>query len=71
MAASGQMQSEKFDDYAVVGEWPWREQRDRSRVRLSMAMAVREAGLKGIVVPKENASEAAVVEDIEVIPSLR
>jgi len=32
-----------------------------------MAMAGREAGLKGLILPKENAQEAAVVEGIEVI----
>ncbi len=37
--------------------------------RLSMAMAAaRQNGLRGIVVPDTNAAEAAVVEELEVIP---
>jgi magnesium chelatase family protein len=36
---------------------------------LSMAIAAaRQEGLRGLVVPSESAAEAAVVEDIEVIP---
>jgi magnesium chelatase family protein len=33
-----------------------------------MALAAREAGLKGLLVPADNAREAAVVKDIEVVP---
>jgi len=35
---------------------------------LSAAMLAKEQGLRGIIVPMENASEAAVVDDLEVIP---
>ena len=37
------------------------------RGALSMAVAARRAGLKGIVLPAENAPEAAVVERLEII----
>ncbi|HEY3445519.1 MAG TPA: YifB family Mg chelatase-like AAA ATPase [Myxococcales bacterium] len=38
------------------------------RGALPLAVAARDAGLKGIFVPKENAREASVVEGIDVIP---
>lgn len=33
-----------------------------------MALAARDAGYKGLLVPSENAGEAAVVDEIDVIP---
>ncbi len=68
LAASNQMQSERFNDYAVVGELALEGHTRPVKGALSMAMSTRDAGLKGLVVPKENAAEAAVVEEIEVIP---
>lgn len=38
------------------------------RGALPLAIAARDAGMKGILVPEENAAEAAMVEDISVIP---
>jgi magnesium chelatase family protein len=38
------------------------------RGALPLAVAARDAGLKGIVVPRENAREASVVEGVEVLP---
>src|SRR5690606_26784849 len=69
LAGSGQLSSDLFDQYAVVGELALEGVTRPVKGALSMAMAVaRQKGLRGIVVPRENAGEAAVVEDIEVIP---
>lgn len=69
LAGSGQIQSELFDKYAVVGELALEGTTRPVRGALSMAMAAaKQQGLRGLVVPAENASEAAVVEDLEVIP---
>ncbi|MCC6510250.1 MAG: ATP-binding protein, partial [Pirellulaceae bacterium] len=68
LAASGQMVSERFQEFAVVGELALEGHTRPVKGALSMAMATRDAGLKGLLVPKENAAEAAVVEEIEVIP---
>ncbi len=38
------------------------------RGTLSMALAARDAGLEGVMVPTENAPEAAVVEGVKVLP---
>lgn len=68
LAASGQFSSELFSQYAVVGELALEGHTRPIRGALSMAMAARDAGLKGLLVPRENANEAAVVSEIEVIP---
>ncbi len=69
LAGSGQFASDLFDRYAVVSELSL-EGGTRS-VKGALSMAIAAAGqpnLRGIVVPSVNAAEAAVVEDIEVIP---
>lgn len=68
LAASGQFQSDRFHEYAVVGELALEGHTRPVKGALSMAMAARDAGFKGLLVPAENASEAAVVSEIEVIP---
>ena len=69
LAGSGQIESDRFEQYAVVGELSLEGLTRPVRGALSMAMtAAAQAGLRGIVVPSESAAEAAVVEEIEVIP---
>jgi magnesium chelatase family protein len=69
LAASGQFESERFGSYAAVGELSLEGATRPVRGALSMAMSTaRQRGLRGLVVPCENAGEAAVVEQIEVIP---
>ena len=69
LAASGQIDSDIFDRYAVVGELALEGQARKVRGGLSMAISVaKQEGLRGIVVSADSATEAAVVEDIEVIP---
>ena len=69
LAGSSQLSSDRFDDYAVVSELSLEGNTRPARGALSMAIcAAKQAGLRGIVVPCDSASEAAVVEDIEVIP---
>ena len=69
LAGSGQLASELFEQYAVVGEIALEGAARPVKGVLSMAIAAaRQRGLRGIVVPADNAAEAAVVEEIEVIP---
>src|SRR5688572_24631583 len=69
LAGSGQLASELFEQYAVVGELALEGATRPVKGALSMAIAAaRQRGLKGIVVPAESAAEAAVVEEIEAIP---
>ena len=69
LAGSGQFDSDRFDQYAVVGELALDGTTRPTRGALSMAIAAaKQAGLRGLVVPRASAAEAAVVEEIEVIP---
>ncbi|RCS46072.1 ATP-binding protein [Bremerella cremea] len=68
LAGSGQLQSDLLGQYAIVGELALEGITRPIRGVLSMAMAAEKQGLAGIIVPAENAREAAVVEGIEVIP---
>ncbi len=68
LTASGQVQSERFDDYAAVGELALDGVIRPVKGALSMAIAARRQGKRGILVPVENAQEAAVVGELEAIP---
>ena len=67
LTASSQLQSELFTDYAAVGELALDGALRPVKGALSMALSARERGKKGILVPVDNAQEAAVVEGIDVI----
>ncbi len=70
LAGSGQIASDRFDKYAVVGELSLEDATRSAKGALSMAMAAaRRGNLPGIIVPDVHAAEAAVVEDIDVIPA--
>ena len=67
LAASGQLDNACFNDYAAVGELALDGAVRPAKGTLSMALAAREAGRKGVMVPAANAREAAVVEGVDVI----
>ena len=69
LAGSGQLAADRLEDYAIVGELALEGQTRPVKGILSIAIeAAKNDRLKGLVVPAENASEAAVVEGLEVIP---
>ncbi|MFM7118425.1 MAG: YifB family Mg chelatase-like AAA ATPase [Planctomycetota bacterium] len=68
LAASNQIESEKFTQYAVVGELALEGNTRPAKGVLSIAMRAKHDGLRGLLVPRQNASEAAVVEGLDVIP---
>ncbi|MGQ9504307.1 MAG: YifB family Mg chelatase-like AAA ATPase [Thermogutta sp.] len=69
LAASGQVVPERLAEYAVVGELALDGTLRPVRGVLSMAMQLRnENGCRGMIVPVANAAEAAIVEEIDVIP---
>ena len=69
LIGSGQVQSDLVQQYAIVGELTLEGLLRPVRGALSMAMAAAKLeGIRGIIVPRESAAEAAVVEEIEVIP---
>ncbi|TWU51034.1 Competence protein ComM [Rubripirellula tenax] len=69
LAGSGQLASERLDQYAIIGELALEGHTRPVKGALSIAIeAAKNKQLRGIIVPAENANEAAVVEDLEVIP---
>ena len=68
LMASGQLASDIQQQYASVGELSLEGSLRPIKGVLSMALAAREEGRRGIVVPVGNAKEAAVVEGLDVIP---
>lgn len=68
LAGSGQVASDRFENYAVVGELALDGSTRPTKGALSMAIAAaQDESLKGLIVPAESAGEAAVVAGIEVI----
>ncbi|MHC2070166.1 YifB family Mg chelatase-like AAA ATPase [Bremerella sp. T1] len=68
LLGSGQLSSDRLSQYAIVGELALDGTARPIRGILSKAIETEKQGLAGIIVPAENAREAAVVEGIEVIP---
>ena len=67
MAVSNQVDASKLEQYVIMGEMSLDGSLNPIRGVLPMAIQAEKEGFKGIIVPKENAREAAVVEGIEVI----
>lgn len=69
LAGSGQLESDILNQYAAVGELSLEGQMRGVKGALSMAIAAsKQPGIRGLLVPAENAQEAAVVEGLDVIP---
>jgi len=69
LSATRVIPASAMTDVLIMGELSLDGRTKPVKGSLSMAIAAREAGLKGIIVPAENASEAAVVNDIDVYPA--
>ncbi len=68
MAASEQIEGMRFAEYSLVGELALDGSIRPVAGVLPMALAARDQGLRGIVVPMANAEEAGVVQGVEAIP---
>lgn len=66
IAAQDAASADKLKDYALVGELALSGQVRRVRGVLPIAMEARRSGRRGILVPADNAEEAAVVEGLDV-----
>ncbi len=70
LAATGQILREQFDDYVMLGELSLDGAIRPVPGVLPMAMHIQKAdGFKGVIVSKENASEAAMAQDLPVYPA--
>lgn len=66
LVAEGVLLPAEADGYLITGELSLDGRVKPIRGALSMAVLVREKGLRGILLPRENAEEAAVVEGVPV-----
>lgn len=66
LAASGQIKSETIDDYLIMGELSLDGSLQPIRGALPIAIKARAEGFKGVILPKQNVKEAAIVNDLEV-----
>lgn len=68
LAASEQMLPDRLEEFAAIGELALTGAVRPVKGILPIALRARAAGHRGILVPYENAPEAAVVSELEVIP---
>jgi magnesium chelatase family protein len=66
LAASEQIKPEKAEEYMIMGELSLDGGLQKIKGVLPIAIQARKEGFKGIILPKVNAREAAVVDDLEV-----
>ncbi|WP_449245324.1 YifB family Mg chelatase-like AAA ATPase [Desulfobacca acetoxidans] len=69
LAAQGLAPQENLDRYLLYGEVSLDGRLKATRGVLPVALACRQAGLQGLIIPKDNAREAAVVKDLTVYPA--
>ena len=67
LAASGQVETEQLEQYIIMGELSLDGTLNPIKGALPIAIKAQQEGFKGVIIPKENAKEAAVVNDIDVI----
>ena len=66
LAASGQINCEELEKYIIMGELSLDGSLQPIKGVLPIAIKAREEGFKGFILPKKNAREAAVVNNLEV-----
>ncbi|MEX0602918.1 MAG: magnesium chelatase domain-containing protein, partial [Bacteroidota bacterium] len=68
LGASGQLISTVLEDYMILGELALDGVLRPIRGSLVVALEAKRQGIKGIILPRENAKEAAMVEGVDVFP---
>ncbi|MGA2623605.1 MAG: YifB family Mg chelatase-like AAA ATPase [Bacteroidota bacterium] len=68
LAATNQVSVDMLKDFVILGELALDGALRPIHGTLPIAVEVRKAGIRGMIVPKENAKEAAMVEGLEVYP---
>ena len=66
LAASGQIEAEELSKYLIMGELSLDGGLQSIKGALPIAIQARKDGFKGLILPKQNAREAAIVNDLEV-----
>jgi len=68
LKASGQISTTELDKYLILGELGLDGKLRPIKGVLSMAIEARKSGLKGFILPALNSDEAAIVDNLDVIP---
>ncbi len=66
--ASGQIKTEKLEEYVIMGELALDGALRPIKGVLPIAIQAQKEGFKGFILPIDNANEAAIVSDLDVIP---
>ncbi|MGB0933533.1 MAG: YifB family Mg chelatase-like AAA ATPase [Lishizhenia sp.] len=66
MGASDQVLTDKFDEYLILGELSLDGSLKGLKGILPIVLQAKAEGFKGIILPKENAVEAAIVDGLEI-----
>ncbi|MFT5971232.1 MAG: magnesium chelatase family protein, partial [Flavobacteriales bacterium] len=66
LAASEQIKSEILEDFIMMGELSLDGTLQAMKGVLPMAIQARKEGFKGLIIPKANAKEAAIVDNLDV-----
>ncbi len=67
LGASKQMPSEGLEEYMIMGELSLNGDLRPIKGVLPIAIQARQEGFRGLIVPKENAKEAAIVNELDVL----
>ena len=68
LSAEGHIPKEALKDFLIVGELSLEGKLRAIKGTLCIASKLKDFGIKKLIIPKENAHEAAVIEDLEVYP---
>jgi magnesium chelatase family protein len=68
LSATGQISRESFEDFLILGELSLDGQVKPIRGALPMALSAHKNSIRGMILPKENAKEAAMSKDVEIYP---
>ena len=67
LKASEQVAAEELEEYVIMGELALDGELRPIKGALPIAIEARKNGFKGLILPKENASEAAIVDGLDII----
>lgn len=68
LAASGQLNSQRLEEYVIIGELSLQGEVRAAKGVLPIAIAMKKSKRKKIILPIENAKEAAIMNDIDIYP---
>ncbi|MEZ4856105.1 MAG: YifB family Mg chelatase-like AAA ATPase [Gelidibacter sp.] len=66
LAASNQIKADNLEDFLIMGELSLDGNLQPIKGALPIAIKAKEEGFKGVILPAQNAKEAAIVSDLEV-----